>query len=250
ALWHASEQPEPDNPHARLSSQLARAVLERDRQCRWQLLLSPQRLRIQTIGSLCRAITRQLPLASGLGAQPDTLDAPDNAYRQAVHQLLALLEQDHPVGVDLVLLLRHLDNNPQSVEKLLMALLARREQWLEVLFQARHEEARSYLESVLRQVNEEHLDQLTQALGLHASELCAIADQAAANLAKEELASSIAALKGIAGLPPCTPHALPRWQALAELMLTAQGDWRKSPNKNQGFPAGKPGAALKEQLKS
>ena len=43
ALWQAAEQPEPDNPHARLTWTLARAVLQRDRELQWNLLFSPQR---------------------------------------------------------------------------------------------------------------------------------------------------------------------------------------------------------------
>src|SRR5690554_7080476 len=56
ALWQAHEEPEPDSPHARLTWQLAQAVLERDAERHWQLLFSPHRLRILTIDSLCRAI--------------------------------------------------------------------------------------------------------------------------------------------------------------------------------------------------
>src|SRR5690606_26720251 len=41
ALWQAAEQPEPENPHARLTGKLAQAVLQRDRELNWNLLFSP-----------------------------------------------------------------------------------------------------------------------------------------------------------------------------------------------------------------
>jgi ATP-dependent helicase/nuclease subunit A len=249
ALLHAQTEPEPDNPHQRLTWQLARKVLERDQARNWQLLSNPQRLRVQTIDSLCRSITRQLPLASGLGAQPDTLEDATPAYRQAVHEFLALLETDSPLRDDLARLLNHLDNNLSTIENLLIALLAKREQWLEVLLEARADNARKYLEVSLQQVITEHLQRLYQILLPHQSELCEIADRAAVNLQDEAPQSHlIATLKGICSLPPTTPDAVQQWRALADLFLVATGSFRKSLNKNAGFPAGKEHAHLKDRF--
>lgn len=249
ALWQAAEQPEPDNPHARLTWKLAQAVLQRDRELNWNLLLSPQRLRVQTIDSLCRSITKQLPLASGLGAQPDTLEDADKAYRLAVREFFALLEQDSPLRDDLARLLRHLDNNLASIENLLVALLAKREQWLEVLLQARQQHARDYLEQTLHQVIVEHLQQVQLCLQLHASELCSIADQAAKNLEQESPQKHrIRELLGVTGLPLCEPHAVEQWVAFTDLLLTNSGTYRARLTKNEGFPAGKENAIFKERF--
>lgn len=249
ALWQAAEQPEPENPHARLTWKLAQAVLQRDRELNWNLLFSPQRLRVQTIDSLCRSITKQLPLASGLGAQPDTLEDADKAYRLAVREFFALLEQDSPLRDDLARLLRHLDNNLASIENLLIALLRKREQWLEVLLQARQQHAREYLEQTLHQVIVEHLQQVQTCLQLHASELCAIADQAATNLERESPQKHrIRELLGVTGLPLCDPKAINQWIAFTDLLLTNTGSYRARLTKNEGFPAGKENAALKERF--
>ncbi|WP_341939286.1 UvrD-helicase domain-containing protein [Marinimicrobium sp. C2-29] len=245
ALREAAETPEPEDPHARRTWRLASAVLKRDRERQWQLLFSPQRLRIQTIDSLCRAITRQLPLESQLGAQPDTLDTPELAYRQAVHQFLARLETDESIREDLKRLLRHLDSNLGAVETLLMRLLAKRDQWLGVMLEARTEHARSYLEAVLQDVIEEQLQAVAERIGYQASELCLLADKAAANAAEDNPESPIAGLKGITGLPECEPAAHTQWLGLADLLLTGKGEWRKRLTKKEGFPAGKPGAELK-----
>lgn len=249
ALWSAAEDPAPNSPHARLTWQLAQQVLQRDRERNWQLLLTPQRLRIQTIDGLCRAITRQLPLASGLGAQPDTLEDAELAYRQAVRELFSALEQDSPLREDLARLLRHMDNNLTAIENLLVTLLAKREQWLQILLLARAEDARAYLEQTLVEVITGHLVRLHNCLLLHASELCEMADKAAQNLHQEPAGNqAIASLSGITGLPGTDPEAVPQWRALADLLLVSKGDFRLRLTKNEGFPAGKEHAQLKQQF--
>lgn len=249
ALWQAADQPEPQDPHAQRTWKLAQAVLQRDRELAWNLLQSPQRLRVQTIDSLCRSITKQLPLASGIGAQPDTLEDAEQAYRLAVRELFHLLEQDSPLRADLTRLFRHLDNNLPAVENLLVSLLAKREQWLGVLLQARHEDARAYLEQVLRDVICEHLDLVEAALLIHSSEICSIADRAAANLQEtSERKNRIHELLGINGLPDAEPEALPQWFAIADLLLTNSGTFRARLTKTEGFPAGKENAELKNRF--
>lgn len=249
ALWQAADQPEPQDPHALRTWQIAQRVLQRDRELQWNLLQSPQRLRVQTIDSLCRSITKQLPLASGIGAQPDTLEDANQAYRLAVRELFNLLEKETPLRDDLTRLLRHLDNNLQAVENLLISLLAKREQWLGVLLQARHEDARAYLEQVLRDVVCEHLDLVDAALLIHSSDLCNIADRAATNLQEEgERKNRIHELLGINALPEAEPESLNHWLAIADLLLTNGGTWRARLTKAEGFPAGKENAELKNRF--
>jgi len=249
ALWQAADKPEPQDPHAQRTWKLAQNVLQRDRELQWNLLQSPQRLRVQTIDSLCRSITKQLPLASGIGAQPDTLEDADQAYRLAVRELFKLLEQESPLRDDLTRLLRHLDNNLQAVENLLISLLAKREQWLGVLLQARHEDARAYLEQVLRDVVCEHLDLVEAALLIHSSELCNVADRAATNLQDEgDRKNRIHELLGINSLPDAEPESLNQWLAIVDLLLTNGGTWRARLTKAEGFPAGKENAELKNRF--
>ncbi|HSC66077.1 MAG TPA: UvrD-helicase domain-containing protein [Cellvibrio sp.] len=249
ALWQAADQPEPQDPHTQRTWQLAQNVLQRDRELQWNLLQSPQRLRVQTIDSLCRSITKQLPLASGIGAQPDTLEDANQAYRLAVRELFKLLEQESPLRDDLTRLLRHLDNNLLAVEDLLVGLLAKREQWLSVLLQARHEDARIYLEHVLRDVVCEHLDQVAAALLINSSDLCSIADRAASNLKEEgERKNRIHELLGINTLPATEPESIDVWLAIVDLLLTNGGTFRARLTKAEGFPAGKENAELKNRF--
>lgn len=239
ALWRAKEQPQPSNPHDLLTWELAQAVLVRDEALGWNLLQCPQRLRVQTIDSLCSAISRQLPIASGFGSQPKPGNDAETAYRQAVRQLLAELESESAVRADLTRLLEHLDNNLQALESLLMALLAKRDQWLGVVFQAKNSEARAYLESVLQDIISDGLVAAEQVLQLHGSELVTIADWAAGNLQESAPDSLIASLHGITSLPKATLSAQKQWLAIAHLLLTNGGTFRKSLTKNEGFPAAK-----------
>ncbi len=239
ALWKAKDQVEPSNPHDLLTWQLAKNLLTHDQAQGWNLLQCPQRLRVQTIDSLCSAIARQLPIASGFGSTPKPGDDTDAAYRKAVHQLLSELESESTVRDDLTRLLEHLDNNLGSLENLLMALLAKRDQWLGLVLAAQHTNARHYLESVLQDVINDSLTAAAHVLRLHGSELASIADWAAGNLQESTPDSAIAQLHGITSLPKPEIAELHKWLALAELLLTNDGDFRKAPNKNQGFPAAK-----------
>ena len=248
ALWNATEQPQPQDPHALRGWQLAQQVLQRDQERGWHLLQSPHRLRVQTIDSLCRSITKQLPLASGIGAQPDTLEDANPAYRLAVREVFSLLEKETPLRAPLTQLLLHLDNNLIAVENLLISLLAKREQWLGVLIQARHEEARAYLEDVLHDVICEHLNAIVHTLQLHSSDICAIADAAANNLQEEEHKNRIHELLGINSLPSASPEGVNQWLALCDLLLTNTGSYRARLTKAEGFPAGKEHAAFKTRF--
>jgi hypothetical protein len=63
-----------------------------------------------TIDALCSALTRRLPLLSGLGPVPHIEEKAGELYREAARATLGLL--DEPGYGDLVAaLLRHLDND-------------------------------------------------------------------------------------------------------------------------------------------
>ncbi|TQV81280.1 AAA family ATPase [Exilibacterium tricleocarpae] len=230
--------PPADNadPHQRLTRELALAVLARDRELGWHLLLAPNRLRIHTIDGFARSLTRQLPIASGLGAQPDTLEQPEIAYQTAVAETLNLLESDTPFHTDLQRLLAHLDNNLNAVQSLLIALLRKRDQWLGSVLAAR--DARAYLEAVLTTVAEETLDAAAAELAPVGAELAALADYAAGQLLATATASPITACQGLDELPAASAEQQPLWTALLELLLTKAGTWRASIDKRSGFPPG------------
>ncbi|WGL16980.1 UvrD-helicase domain-containing protein [Microbulbifer bruguierae] len=235
ALLDARDNPEPDNPHGRVTWQLARDLLAHDEKQQWHLLQSPQRLRIQTIDGLCRNIASQLPIDSGLGAPGEPLEQPAIAYEMAIANLLKKLEQEQ-LDEDLGRLLLHLDNNLPEVSGLLQTLLEKREQWLEPLLSVHNEEAEDYFTFVIHELIREQLETFGKSLGSFAGELVQLAGYAGSNLQKEKPEHIVSALAGIAALPPCSDEGLPQWLALAELLVTGTGTFRKSISKTIGFP--------------
>ncbi|MET0379887.1 MAG: UvrD-helicase domain-containing protein, partial [Spongiibacteraceae bacterium] len=130
ALSLAAKEPEPTAPHKRLTWQLARAALRRDAERGWLLLQNPARLRVLTIDGLCASLTRQLPVLSTFGGSVGISDDPAALYRAAVQSLLELLEGNHAIADALAELLLHLDNDGERLQRLLVGLLANRDQWL------------------------------------------------------------------------------------------------------------------------
>jgi len=255
----AEEQaPAPHTPHEVAARERARAVVAQDRAQGWGLLETPARLRIQTIDSLCAALTRERPVLSGLGEAPAIAEEADALYQTAARATLAALEGDGPEAAAVERLLLHLEDDHARAEGLLASMLARRDQWL------RHAQpwddpaaVRGALETELRAAVDEALADLHDTLTAGATkaglalevELAALAPYAAQHLGAEKPDAPVARLGGLTGLPAPQADALPLWQGVAELLTTGTGAWRRTLTKAQGFPidkaAGDP-ATLKE----
>ncbi|HXM84077.1 MAG TPA: UvrD-helicase domain-containing protein [Burkholderiales bacterium] len=82
------------------------------------------RLRIQTIDAFCVALTRQMPVLSGFGAQPAIVEDAREHYREAASRVL------NDLSPEVARLLAHVDNNIQTATGLIAAMLAKRDQWL------------------------------------------------------------------------------------------------------------------------
>jgi ATP-dependent helicase/nuclease subunit A len=225
ALNDAQSGCEPATPHEALTLQLAGAALRRDRDLGWHLSENPSRLRIQTIDALCAGLTRQMPLLSRFGAQPDSVEDASLLYREAARATLALVDEDAAVADDIESLLSHLDNDVSRVETLLVDMLARRDQWIR---RARIPD-RETLELALRHVRLRALQRLDAALPAAAvAELQAVAGYAFGNLDSGPFSGDV----------EC-------WVRLAKVFLTADDGWRKRLIRDEGFPAGKPGQPWK-----
>ena len=127
--------PRPEADHAALTWELARAVLDRDKALGWDLFRNPSRLRVRTIDSLSASITRQMPWVSRLGAPPEIVEDASDLYAEAARHTIELLEGDRwtaPVEALLV----HLDNDFQTLRKLIAEMLKRRDQWLRHVMEA------------------------------------------------------------------------------------------------------------------
>ncbi len=237
ALRIASGSPEPEQSHKKLTWQLAKAALNRDEECQWHLLDNTGRLNVQTIDSLCASLTRQMPILSNFGAQPQISDSSGQLYQIAVHNFLQQLEHDSYFSDDLMVLMAHVDNDIAKAERLLVGLLERRDQWLlHIGIASDPEGARQKLEDTLQQLLVDVLQQLYAELLPMAPELLPLFDYAGCNMQWQQSDSAITRLAGMIELPASDPSALPQWRAIADMLLTQSGSWRKTVDKRAGFP--------------
>jgi ATP-dependent exoDNAse (exonuclease V) beta subunit len=228
----AGTAPEPQSAHQQRTLELARAAMARDGACGWRINDSPARLRIQTIDALCAALTRQMPMLSKFGSQPESIEDAGALYADAARATVELIEGKDPAAGYVERLLAHLDNNVERVEDLLIDMLRRRDHWL------RHVMAneRAEIEGALVAERGAALARVQALVPAGArGELLGVANIACANLGLPLLAS----------LPGSDDAA--GWAALADMLLTKKDEWRKSLTKNDGFPAGAAHAAAKQR---
>jgi ATP-dependent exoDNAse (exonuclease V) beta subunit len=232
-------EPEPALPHQRHTWRLARAALARDAERGWQLLQNPQRLRVMTIDGLCSSLTAQMPVLSQFGGQPRVVERAQPLYVEAVDALLEQLEQPGPIADGIAELLLHLDNQVERLQTLLAGLLARRDQWLPLLGAGIGTgDPRTYLEDILQDVRDTALRRARAALLRYRGELLPLLDFAAVRLRELQPDAPLVQFAGCTELPPDDSAAVEAWQALAEWLLTRDGDWRRTVDKRQGFPVG------------
>jgi ATP-dependent exoDNAse (exonuclease V) beta subunit len=232
----AKQETAPQQAHELTTWQLARAALARDAEQNWQLLDNPSRLRVLTFDSLCHALARQMPVLSGFGAPPGISDEIDELYLLAARNTVAALEEAPQDGVanptaDAVeRLLAHLDNDRAGLERLLMDMLRRRDQWLRHLLTIGDTQARELLQQALRRLVE---DALAAALELFSESLRRqLVDLLQFSAPRAEARSPFGS-----EFPAARGEDLPAWRAVAALLLTDKNEWRKKVDKKQGFPA-------------
>lgn len=209
---------------------LAEAALAWDRQQQWRLLRDIARFNIRTIDGFCNTLTRQMPVLGRFGGQATAVDDARELYLEAVAGLFQRLDSELPVAADLRALLLHFDNDWKRLQGLLVAMLARREQWQDYLG-LRHDSvyAEQLLTATVTTMVGDALAALRAALAPWASEVVALRDYAASQLGRESSGA----------LPGCDPGALPHWRELAQLLLKRDGQWRQKVDTRQGFPAGR-----------
>ena len=237
ALLRAENDTPPAKPHEFLTWRLARGARSHDSQARWNIAENPNRLRIQTIDSLCHWLTLQLPMLSGFGAQPETLEEADELYLEAARRTLAGLGSDSGWSSHVATLLRHLDNHAERAQQLLADMLGVRDQWIRSVTQAQGKE-REVLEAALANATRDALASLAARIPEEArAELVALAAHAAENLEATGKASPIRRCLGVTAIPGSAPEDLDAWRAIAELLLNQSGCVRRTADARVGFPA-------------
>lgn len=228
----AGMEPMPEEPYRRRSWELARAAMHRNDEMGWNLLEYPARLSIRTIDAFCASLVRAMPWLSALGGVPAITDNAAVHYRQAAMATLDMAEDSPPVQQ----LLAHLDVDVNAACELLAQMLASRDQWLPLLAAGQDVEQ---LTCNLEQVVRADLKRLADAMPVAwASSLAGPLSRAAhvlAGAAPTAQAASLADWQGEAF--EAEVHDLPRWRALADALLTAKNELRRTVTVRQGFEA-------------
>jgi ATP-dependent exoDNAse (exonuclease V) beta subunit len=257
-LENAASNAAPANEFDRLTQPLARAVLERDRALNWNILAQPDRLNIRTIDSLCSEIARSLPVLSGSGGRQSPVTDAEPLYALAAQRtFLQLGGSDPALNAALRLILLHRDGNLADCEALLGEMLARRDQWGELVPLGRRELDDEYLDANILPLLQRALEQAIRAA------IAQLARSLPPDLLERlcEAAAEMAHLDGYNGrpspialwahrddLPGLTSDDLAHWRALMHLLVSpSQKTWRRGFNSNHvGFLTTK---AERERLK-
>ena len=233
--------------------EIASAVRQHDKENKWDLLSSPSRLRIQTIDALSQRLVRQMPWSAGFGAAPSRVaDDVMELYQQAAKQTLlsALADQSQKSNAEQLLLA--LDNDFTRVCKLLVSMLARRDQWQKLLLQEfSADDVRQRLMENWQQSADHMLSLCSEQLSNPNKESLLICGRyAAKNLSKVNPDSPICALKDVSEFPQDRISDIEYWRAFYELLFTNSGSLRKTINKTNGFPTKADGGddAIKNKL--
>lgn len=239
ALTLAKHEPEPIATHAKKTWALAKQVLAQSDKLKWDLIKNPNRLRIQTIDSFNAYITKQLPILSNFGAPPNITDDSHRLYEATVREFLSHLEENLEWSESIAQLLVHLDNDLNKVEELLINMLAKRDQWLPyITLNAYDSDLRNTLEANLQAVTCDILTSLVNIFPKNLiDELLNLLRFAAYNLLNQNALSIITHCLDLMTLPGTDADDKHYWLAIAELLFTKEGEWRKRIDKNLGFPA-------------
>ena len=227
----------PNEPE--MLSPATRAALERSRRRGWDIHLNPQRLRIQTIDGFAYWLVKRLPYESALSMEYETIDKGDHLYDDAASATIEQALIDSELGEDVADFLRFQENNSLRCLTLLANMLGKREHWIEIVSSVQREllDADSRKEALkkLGENRKQYIEEIqghgllfmTDALTDEISEVCSFA---AATLGVEF--HDLAELEDLV--------------FVAKTFCTQSGTYRKTVNKSQGFPPGKPFAEWKD----
>jgi len=243
ALHRAENLTPPESDHERKTWQLAKTALAQNSKENWSLLENPARLKIQTIDSFCAGLTQQMPILSKTGGGLSIQENAQNLYAETAQRILALVEEDSPVGDCVRIILSHLDNLKSSFLKRIIQLLEKRDQWMIEFFEKFPvtENLRTNQENILAALIENILLDTQNSFPAQAVEkLIPLAAYSGQNLAIEKPDHNNVCLQSLANaLPDPSVTHLNQWKALADLLLTGEGKLRKTITVSMGFPAPK-----------
>jgi len=228
SLFEAASGNVPQEHHRRHTYRLAKSALARSREFEWSIDLQPQRLRIDTLDAMNTWLAHRLSVLSGGVAGAELMESPLSCYRLAVGRTLAELETPTGLAHSLQTLLRGLDNNAARLERMLLELLPKRDQWLPYLAGGSDEDLRDALEQALRRLVEEALAQFALALPpAFVGAVLPILRHVATHATNPATLQGFAAWRDPSTALQPRAEQLDAWRALPELLLTQKHEWRQ-----------------------
>ncbi|MBK2124594.1 UvrD-helicase domain-containing protein, partial [Fangia hongkongensis] len=226
--------PPPGEAHKQKTYTLAKKALKNSDKHHWNLLKNPRRLRIMTIDAFCQLLSNRLIYEAEDALNAEVTDKPERLYQDTIDKFISSTYSTSPWKASLETVLLHLDNNLERFKALFSSMLAKREQWLGILFELdltqkpHSKHAKEKLEAGFQSIINSLLSSLYPVLvEMNEHILCEI-------------------------LRYCHPKAtfqlsshydtLDSWQALIKLLFTDKGQFRSVFNKSIGLPATDPQA--------
>ncbi|MFL2855900.1 MAG: UvrD-helicase domain-containing protein [Pseudohongiellaceae bacterium] len=240
--WAQEIDSSEDSPSGQFDQQrleIARDVLNKDKQKDWYLLENPSRLRVQTIDSFCFYLASQLPVLSRIGGDPSVTEDVDQCFRDAIANTLKQLDQGNHISADLERVQIHLDNDLSRLERLLKNLLYNRDQWLPYILEIgnSNDEAKTYLQNCLEELVSESIAEAKTGLQAFEPTILELTNFALGNFKREE-PPQYAKLNQFSAIPADSNKDRPSWSFILNLFLTKEGGWRRIVNVRNGFPTG------------
>lgn len=240
ATTHTNEIQNISNSYERERITLAKKALLQSEKHEWDLLNNKYRLKILTIDGFCKSLSSRLPFLSSMGINAGIFDDANGAYKEAVSSWLMDKITKHNTEIKQLATL--FDGNINRITELLSSLLSVREQWLPltVMTQQNVDSARAYFESIITEMVTEAIEDVSLCLQDYEGDLCAIAQFAAQQLCDADSTSPITTLIDADEFADSSDKNIQTfWLPLCQILLTNDGSFRKTANKNIGFPAGK-----------
>jgi ATP-dependent exoDNAse (exonuclease V) beta subunit len=239
---------------------LAARAREHANRMGWNLVEIPGQLHISTIDSFCREIAIQRPLLTTLGGSLDVSEDLEDLYRRAARNTLMELGRSSPASLEvresIEALLAWRDNNWQELETHLVAMLRQRDRWMQEFWlrdfneqdEASWQRLREYLERPFGRAVAQHLSRIGELLSSvpdareEALELAQFAHRQIGGALYRDLAELAEVPLGPFSTPNELEDACGAHTCLAQLLLTAEGSFRKERgiNRSVGFPTDNP----------
>src|SRR3990167_8239883 len=208
--------------------QIALSVLKHDQNLQWELLNNAHRLRVMTIDALCQWIVNAMPCKSSLAYEGKVHLFPEKLYRRAAQECFATCLTG-PLKPHLLNLLEQLDNSQEKLLNLLSFLLTKRDQWLELIYNAK-DTSKLKIEALLAGMAKNALYELKNSLEAYEmQDLQQFCQQLIAYGAMPDWAASLSSWHLNANF------SLEHAKALVKLLLTSQLSFRKSADHHIGL---------------